>query len=204
MFRCWTSLMATLGSNDRSWSCLLKLKACVHTCRKALFNVQFLVFHAKYTTQLGILATFSHPVHLHLHISWWETSIVDIDTITEVDIIWITYWGITNNLFYAYWSALLRSDLSLFHKIFFKYNLRMSTNTRTLEQLHNGKIDFKKEYRLWIGEVKILQVDYIATNQFSFLGVKERGCIQSSPGPIDLKVHTCLCNSKYEDMCPTF
>ena len=26
--------------------------------RELLFNVQFLVFHAKYTTQLGILATF--------------------------------------------------------------------------------------------------------------------------------------------------
>ena len=58
MFRCWISLMATLGPNDRSWSCLLKLKAYVHTYRKALFNVQFLVSHAKYTTQLGILATF--------------------------------------------------------------------------------------------------------------------------------------------------
>ena len=50
--------MATLGPNDRSGSCLLKLKAYVHTYRKALFNVQFLVSHAKYTTQLGILATF--------------------------------------------------------------------------------------------------------------------------------------------------
>ena len=34
----------------------LKLKAYVHTYRKALFNVQFLVSHAKHTTQLGILA----------------------------------------------------------------------------------------------------------------------------------------------------
>ena len=58
MFRCWISLMATLGPNDRSWSCLLKLKAYVHTYRKALFNVQFLISHAKCTTQLGILATF--------------------------------------------------------------------------------------------------------------------------------------------------
>ena len=51
--------MDTLSPDDRSWNCLLKLKGCVHTCRKALFNVQFLVFHAKYTTQLGILATFN-------------------------------------------------------------------------------------------------------------------------------------------------
>ena len=56
--------MATLGPNDRSWSCLLKLKAYVHTYRKALFNVQFLVSHAKYTTQLGILATFKIKLNI--------------------------------------------------------------------------------------------------------------------------------------------
>ena len=51
--------MAILSPDDRSWNCLLKLKGCVHTCHKTLVNVQFLVFHAKYTTQLGILATFT-------------------------------------------------------------------------------------------------------------------------------------------------
>ena len=43
----------------------VKLKGCVHTCRKTLVNVQFPIFHAKYTTQLGILATFTPP-HLKL------------------------------------------------------------------------------------------------------------------------------------------
>ena len=70
MFRCWISLMATLGPNDRSWSCLLKLKAYVHTYRKALFNVQFLISHAKYTTQLGILATFTVQAAFLLILAW--------------------------------------------------------------------------------------------------------------------------------------
>ena len=70
--------MATLSPDDRSWNCLLKLRGYVHACYRALFNVQFLVFHAKYTTQLGILATFKSMVLTFPVWGFWQLFLIQI------------------------------------------------------------------------------------------------------------------------------